>query len=139
MNGSKWPLIDLSTLFFVTEVTTVLQIKEGMKIRIVKLRQTYSASTCSSKLSMTTTSYGFSKMEPNNVILRLQLLYVQKSCWSTRQKPKNNKLKASFFFSAFILSLRSPGFFPAQDLDFYDVRVTEWKGESGIKKIVNSW
>jgi hypothetical protein len=32
-------LIDLSTLLFVTEVTTVLQIKGGTKIRIVQLRQ----------------------------------------------------------------------------------------------------
>ena len=39
MKGSKQPLIDMSMLFFVTEVTTVLQIKEGMKIRIVQLRQ----------------------------------------------------------------------------------------------------
>jgi hypothetical protein len=36
MKGSKPALI---TFFFVTEVTTVLQIKEGMKIRIVQLRQ----------------------------------------------------------------------------------------------------
>ena len=80
MKGSKQPLIDMSMLFFVTEVTTVRAANqrgnEDPHCSIAS--ETYSASTCSSKLSMTTTSYGFSKMEPNNVILRLQLLHVQK-------------------------------------------------------------